>query len=129
MTLINLLEACCIITGQEIERVKKKGRYREVVFTRHLFFYMAKFYFGAKLREIKVIFGFDHSTVLHGIRLIDDLIYINDEYTLRCMEGIKDYVGKHFQLDKKLTIYVPFDVDVLELSKMLQNKFGCRILQ
>lgn len=129
MTLMNLLEACCVVNGQEMERVKRKGRYREVVFTRHLFFYMAKLYFGAKLREIKVIFGFDHSTVLHGIRLIDDLIYVNDEHCVKCVEAIKKYVAEHFQLDKKLTIYVPFDVDALELSKMLQDKFGCRILQ
>ena len=128
MELVDLLKACCVVTGQDFERVKQKGRYREIVFTRHLFFYMARHYFGAKLREIKNIFGFDHSTVLHGLELVNDLLYVNDQHTIDCIDRIHDYVGKHYQLDKKLTVYVPFSVEAGKIAEMLQNKFNCRVV-
>lgn len=128
MTLYNLLEVCCLVTGQDIERVKKKARFRDLVFTRHLFYYMARHYFGAKLREIQGLLYVHHTTILHGLKLVDDLIYIEDPKTSQYIKDIHDLVSSKYQVDKKYTIYVPFQIDAGAIAEMLQLKYGCRVI-
>lgn len=128
MNLNDLLSVCCITTGQDIERVKKKDRYRELVFTRHLFFYMARYYFGAKLNEIQTIFRCDHSTVLHGVNVVKDLLSINDLMATKAVDAIKETIGRNNKFEKQLTVFVPFEVKAAELAEMLINKYGCRVI-
>lgn len=128
MTLYNLLEACCFVTGQDIERVKKRDRYRDLVVTRYLFYYMARHYFGAKLREIQGLMNVHHTTIIHGLKLVDDLVYIGDEKITQYIDAIHDLVSKRYQVDKKLTIYVPFQIDAGKLAEMLKTKYLCRIV-
>jgi chromosomal replication initiation ATPase DnaA len=128
MQLINVLEGVCFIMGQDIERVKAKGRYRELVVCRHLFYYLSKYYYGAKLKDIGAITGVDHTSVIHGIQLINDLISIKEESIINAIPAIQDYISQRYQADKKMTVFVPYDVNLSEIAEMLQNTYRCRVI-
>lgn len=128
MNLNELLEVICLINKQEIDRVKGRKRFKELVFTRQLFYYFAKSYYGATLREIQEVINVHHSTILHSVELINDLIYIKDQITLGRIERIKAYIKERFQMDKMVSIYIPFEVNHQELCKMLIERFNCRIV-
>jgi len=94
MELINVLEAVCFVMQQDIERVKTKGRYRELVICRHLFYYLSKYYYGAKLRDIGAITNVDHTSVIHGINLINDMVSIKDESICNAIPSIQNYIAQ-----------------------------------
>jgi hypothetical protein len=128
MELNNVLEAVCFIMGQDIERVKAKGRFRELVICRHLFYYLSKYYYGAKLLDIASVTGVDHSSVIHGIKLVNDLLSIKEESVTEAIPKIQHYIAERYQTDKKISVYVPFNVNLSELAEMLQNNYQCRVI-
>jgi len=128
MELVNVLEGVCFIMGQEIDRVKKKDRYRELVVCRHLFYYLAKNFYGAKLKDIGAVTGTDHTSVIHGISVINDLISIKDEDVMRAVEECQNYIREKYQADKKISVYVPYDVNITTFSEMLTKIYKCRVV-
>jgi len=128
MELLNILEAVCFVMQQDIERVKTKGRYRELVICRHLFYYLSKYYYGAKLRDIGSVTGVDHTSVIHGINLINDLLYIKDDTTLKAVEQIQIFIRERYQSDKKIVVFVPYSVNLPELAETLQSEYNCRVI-
>jgi hypothetical protein len=129
MNLVNVLEAVCFVMGQDVERVKSKERYRHLVICRHLFYYLSKYYYGAKLREIGNITGnADHTSVIHGISVINDMISIKDEQIIKAVAEIQEYISKRYQADKKVSVFVPYNVNLSELAQLLQNNYGCRVI-
>jgi hypothetical protein len=128
MELINILEAVCFVMQQDIERVKTKGRYRELVICRHLFYYLSKYYYGAKLRDIGAITNVDHTSVIHGINLINDLLYIKDDTTTKAVEQIQIFIRERYQSDKKIVVFVPYSVNLPKLAETLQTEYKCRVI-
>ena len=128
MELLNILEAVCFVMQQDIERVKTKGRYRELVICRHLFYYLSKYYYEAKLRDIGAITNVDHTSVIHGIQLINDLVSIKDESVINAIPAIQHYIAQRYQADKKISVFVPYDVNLSELAEILQNTYRCRVI-
>lgn len=51
-----------------------KGRYRPIVDARHIYFYFMRNLTGANLKDIGDPFHQDHTTVIHGINKVRDLI-------------------------------------------------------
>ena len=74
MNLHDLLDAICVVNKQEKDRVLGKNRYKELVFTRQLFYYFAKNYYGATLREIQEVVKVHHTTTRVFICLVDNAI-------------------------------------------------------
>jgi hypothetical protein len=128
MELVNILEGVCFVMGQEIDRVKKKDRYRELVVCRHLFYYLAKYFYGAKLKDIGKVTNVDHTSVIHGIQVINDLISIKDQDVMNAVEQCQSYIREKYQADKKISVYVPYDVNITTLSEMLTKIYKCRVI-
>jgi chromosomal replication initiation ATPase DnaA len=129
MELNNVLEAVCFVMGQDVERVKSKQRYRHLVICRHLFYYLSKYYYGAKLKEIGSVTGnSDHTSVIHGIQVINDMISIKDEQIVKAVAEIQEYISKRYKADKKISVFVPYNVNLTELAQLLQNNYGCRVI-
>jgi Bacterial dnaA protein helix-turn-helix len=128
MELVNVLEGVCFVMGQDLERVKKRDRYRELVICRHLFYYLAKYFYGAKLKQIGAVTGVDHATVIHGIKLVNNLIDIGDEDVINAIEETQKYIREKYQGDKKISVYVPYDVNLTTFSEMLTKIYKCRVI-
>jgi hypothetical protein len=128
MELVNVLEGVCFVMGQDINRVKTKGRFRELVVCRHLFYYLSKYYYGATLKQIGQLTNTDHTSVIHGINVINDLLSIKDENIQNALSSIQDYISQRYMIDKKISVFVPYDVNLSELAEMLQNTYRCRVI-
>ena len=129
MNLNDLLDVICLVNKTEKDRVLSKNRYKELVFTRQLFYYFAKVYYGATLREIQGVVKVHHTTILYSIDLIEDLIYIEDVITCGRIDRIKAHIKEKFHMDKRVSLYIPFEVNQQELCKMLIERFNCRIVE
>jgi len=128
MELVNVLEGVCFVMGQDINRVKTKGRFRELVVCRHLFYYLSKYYYGATLKEIGHLTNTDHTSVIHGINVINDLLSIKDENIINALRSIQEYISTRYMIDKRISVFVPYDVNLSELAEMLQNTYRCRVI-
>jgi chromosomal replication initiator protein len=60
--------------GCAYEDLIGKWRMREVVVARHILFHYFRYEMGMKLNQIGVLFERDHSTVIHGIRKVQEFI-------------------------------------------------------
>jgi len=60
--------------GCSYEDLIGKWRMREVVVARHILFHYFRYEMGMKLNQIGVLFERDHSTVIHGIRKVQEFI-------------------------------------------------------
>jgi len=77
---IELQESICKCLGITIDQLREKTRKREIVIARYICFYIARNNGLGSLKFIgKGLNNFDHSTILHGITLVDDLIQANDK--------------------------------------------------
>jgi chromosomal replication initiator protein len=47
---------------------------REVVVARHILFHYFRYEMGMKLNQVGLLFDRDHSTVIHGIRKVQEFI-------------------------------------------------------
>ena len=127
MTLQNLMMICCTVTGQEIDRVMKKDRFRELVFTRQLFFFFGRQYLGVTLRDIQNFYPCDHSVIIYSVGVIYDLLHVGDERTVDSVEAIKRALA-NCESNKRLTVFVPNNVEIGKLSNDLVNVYGCRVI-
>jgi hypothetical protein len=128
MELVNVLEGVCFVMGQDINRVKTKGRFRELVVCRHLFYYLSKYYYGATLKQIGQLTNTDHTSVIHGINVINDLLSIKDENIQNALSSIQDYISQRYMIDKRISVFVPYDINLSELAELLQNTYRCRVI-
>ena len=60
--------------GCTYEDLIGKWRMREVVIARHIIFHYFRYEMGMRLNQIGVLFERDHSTVIHGVRKVQEFI-------------------------------------------------------
>lgn len=69
-----MLRIICIYTGQKVAHVKKRLRYRELVTTRQIFYYLARKRTKATFSQLGKVFNTDHSNVIDNIQRISGLM-------------------------------------------------------
>ena len=91
-----------------------KSRKRTIVYPRQLAMYLLGHYSGMTMSSIGVIFGKDHSTVVHSIATIDDLSQVDNLVA----QQIKDIVVK---LNAAKANVVRNDVGISKMLAMVVN--------
>ena len=56
-----------------------------------------------------------------------DLLHVGDEKTVESVEAIKKALA-NCESNKRLTVFVPNDVEIGKLSNDLVNVYGCRVI-
>jgi len=74
LELKKVLETICLSKGIMPVMVKSNVKIEEVVWTRRLFIYVTRIYFGYQLREIALFLGIDITTVMKSVRIIAERI-------------------------------------------------------
>lgn len=77
VTAYDVISAACESFKITIQALLSKSRDRGLVRVRNICFYVIKNKLNLSLKEIGKIFNRDHTTVIHGIK------YVNDELSLR----------------------------------------------
>ena len=84
----NIIEVVCSHYSVTIEDIKSSKRNKELVRPRHMIMYLCRCLTDATYKEIATILGGrDHSTAMHGERIITDLLE-KDDSTKRTVETI-----------------------------------------
>lgn len=100
-----------------------KSRRRDLVVLRQIIYYFAKEHTTLSLKEIgKTTFNQDHSTVIHGVRMINDLISVDKEYAKIVNE-------LQYQLNGKFNnnILVIGDVNSLDTPNIFNKEYNKNI--
>lgn len=85
-----VLEVVEEVCGFSYEGLKKKNKSRDRVLARNLVYYVLRS--SSKTITLKLIgvwFGKDHTTIIHGVQTVQDLLDSKDELALKWYQLIK----------------------------------------
>lgn len=109
-----------VITPQAI---KGRQRYRHLVVARQVCMYFLRVNYAMTLNQIGKIFGKDHSTAIHSLTKVNDMIMTNDEAYCEIYENmVKNLELIECELDTTYTVIFPKYADHKKLMSEL-NKF------
>jgi chromosomal replication initiator protein len=94
LTKDEILEAICMKYGIEIRQMKGKRRDYNIVEARHLLCYVLNSdnYLRMYLREIGELLNRHHSTIIHSIQTIENMIKINDKSFMVKLNSVKHLI-------------------------------------
>ena len=116
LTLEKLFREVSIYCNNNTHTLKSKTRRREAVIARQLFFYVARKLFKGRytLKNIgKISGGRDHSTVLHGIKTIEDLMSVDKSIN----NWTNSFIRKVTDPDKYFIIDIPRTITDLTMTQ------------
>lgn len=124
----NLADLVCEKAGITRQQIFGKNRKRAFVSARYCFFYLASKNLGFGCAYLGRFACNDHATVLHGIQCAKDYIEINWEPFTQLLNSCIEEIVLKYQKDVKLTVSVPFGVNLEQITDYLKDK-GCRIMK
>jgi chromosomal replication initiation ATPase DnaA len=125
----NLLDIVANAIGKDKELILRKDRSRLMVTARHIYFYFARNYLNMTLYEICEAMRLkDHSTVIHGLRKVNDMITIKDDHYTALIHDIDKIIKDDFRRDTKVTLFIPYNVNIKDLCNMLTSQYNCRAI-
>ncbi len=87
-SIVDTVSKVTCVSLQDLENDSKK---RRLVIARHLCFFYLRKYTDKSLSEIGTLFNRDHTTVMHGIKTVGDLVYIKDKELAATMFKIEEF--------------------------------------
>ena len=122
----------CIVsqlTGIPNEVILSNSRKRTVTNAKQLYAYFLRYKFHLKLKQISGIMNNDHTSVLHCLKVIENMKFIKDEAVLKYIDDIDTCLVNLEGLNyvRKLKINVPIHCDIDRLKTALIEEFGCSI--
>lgn len=70
----SIIQKAADYSGFSYDDMMGKWRLREIAVTRHVVWYFMRYKMGMTLKEIARLFGKDHSSIIHGVRKVDDYL-------------------------------------------------------
>lgn len=100
-----------------------KSRRRDLVVFRQMIYYFARKHTTLSLKEIgKTTFNQDHATVIHGVRMINDLISVDKEYA-KIVDELQCQLNGKFNNN----ILVIGDVNSLDTPNIFNKEYNKNI--
>lgn len=100
-----------------------KSRRRDLVVFRQMIYYFAREHTTLSLKEIgKTTFNQDHATVIHGVRMINDLISVDKEYA-KIVDELQCQLNGKFNNN----ILVIGDVNSLDTPNIFNKEYNKNI--
>lgn len=126
LTCQNLLSVISFVSGQPEDAIMSQNRSRGLVLCRHAYYFIARNKMGLKLVDIGALFGSDHTTVIHGINKITDMISIKDEITCEFIDQVNLCIQEKYLIPTRLIVSIPDKIKSDEVIKYLVD-LGCEI--
>lgn len=126
LTRENLLSVISFVSGLSEDEIRSQNRARGLVLCRHAYYFIAKEKMGLKLAEIGEVFGCDHTTVIHGIRKIKDMISIEDEITCNLIDHVNLCIKEKYLIPTKIFVSIPDKLNSNEIILAIE-KMGCSV--
>jgi hypothetical protein len=126
LTKENLLSVIAFVSGLPEDAIKGQNRARGLVLCRHAYYYIARKNMGLKLAEIGLFFGSDHTTVIHGINKVKDMISIGDEITCNFIEQVNSCIKEKYLIPTMIMVAIPCEKDSQQIIEQIKN-LGCAV--
>jgi len=126
LTKENLLSVISFVSGLPEDEIRGQNRARGLVLCRHTYYYIARKNMGLKLAEIGEVFGADHTTVIHGINKVKDMISIDDEITSNFINNINSCIKEKYLIPTILMVSIPSGIDADQVIDSIKE-MGCSI--
>jgi hypothetical protein len=126
LTCQNLLSVISFVSGQSEDAILGPSRSRGLVLCRHVFYHVARKKMGLKLVQIGAFFNKDHTTILHGLSKIDDMVSINDEIVCNFLEQVNNCIKEKYLIPIKIMLTIPHDKNYEDITSWLTLQ-GCEI--
>ena len=122
-----LLDIVSEVTQVSKEDILSRSRTRHKVVARQLYSYFARTSLNMTLKDIGLQFGIHHSTIIHSIELVKDMISTNDTQYISHINSISKHIKEIQQRETKLIVYVPYNVDPHDIALLLKDH-QCKVL-
>jgi hypothetical protein len=122
-----LLSIVSQVTGVGQSEIMSNSRNRQVCAAKQLYAHFLRNKFNLLFKQISNIMKNDHTTVIHSVKVVENMIWIKDEKTLGYINEINHCLMnlEWFNLSRKLKVNVPIDCDIEALKTVLINQFRC----
>lgn len=110
----------------EISNIRRKSRERDMVLSRQLAMKVMREFLYMNLKAIGNIFDFDHTTVIHNVARINNLLATHDELADRRWDQvINDHRLRHIihDSDQRICILIPNHVDRDQFMAHIRIKY------
>lgn len=122
----NLLSVISFVSGYSEDDILSHSRNRGLVLCRHVYFHVARKKMGLKLTEIGQVFKCDHTTVIHGLNKIDDMIFIKDEITNQLVDKVMVCIKEKYLIPTQIFVSIPDHLDSESIIHSIEA-MGCTI--
>jgi hypothetical protein len=122
----NLLSVISFVSGISEDIILSQNRSRGLVLCRHVYFYIAREKLGLKLAEIGEVFGCDHTTVIHGLTKVKDMLSIQDEITCNMVDQVNLCIKEKYLIPTKIFVSIPDNLNSDEIISAIE-KMGCSV--
>ena len=126
LTKENLLSVISFVSGLPEYAIRSQNRARGLVLCRHAYYFIARQNMGLKLAEIGEVFGADHTTVIHGVQKVKDMLSIGDQITSQFIDQVNLCIAEKYLIPTRLIISIPSEIESDEVIDYLKG-IGCEI--
>lgn len=126
LTKENLLSVICFVSGETENAIRGNLRHRNLVLARHVYFHIARNIMGLKLTEIGSYIGRDHTTVMHGLNRIGDMVFTKDVTTLNMLDQVTMLIKEKYLIPTKIFVSIPDTFNADEIINNIQL-MGCSV--
>lgn len=126
LTCQNLLSVISFVSGQPENEILGTSRTRGLVLCRHVYYHIAREKMGLKLAQIGSFFNRDHTTIIHGLNKVADMISIEDDITCQFIEQVNTLIREKYLIPTRIVVTIPHDAEIDNVFKYLELK-GCEI--
>jgi len=126
LTKENLLSVISFVSGLSEDEIRSQNRARGLVLCRHAYYFLAREKMGLKLVEIGKFFGNDHTTVIHGITKVKDMLSIEDEITKQFIDQVNLCIQAKYMIPTRLIVSIPSEISSDDVIRYLVD-LGCDI--
>jgi len=81
---------------------------------------------GLKLCQIGAFFNRDHTTIIHGLSKVKDMISIEDDITCHFLEQVNLCLKEKYLIPTRIMVTIPHDAEIETIFKYLE-KNGCEL--
>lgn len=126
LTCQNLLSVISFISGQPEDAITGNSRARGLVLCRHVYYHIAREKMGLKLAQIGSFFNRDHTTIIHGLNKVADMISIKDDITCNFIDQVNNCIREKYLIPTRIMVTIPHDAEIENILHYLENN-GCEI--
>ena len=126
LTCKNLLSVISFVSGQPENEIIGTSRSRSLVLCRHAYYHIAREKMGLKLAQIGLFFNRDHTTIIHGLNKVADMISIGDDITCQFIAQVNNCIKEKYLIPTRIMVTIPHDADMDKVFTYLELQ-GCEI--